>query len=108
MVIRDRKHLSEDGVVVSIIAIDKHTEKMESHPEIVTRGLMSDNGQNLIAEARAVIINTVEQSNAGGKIRLGRHQGKIRVDLKRYINKHTSKRPLILPVILKSSAALFF
>jgi len=37
VVIRDRKHLSEDGIVVPIIAIDKHTGKMESHPEIVSR-----------------------------------------------------------------------
>jgi ribonuclease J len=101
VVIRDRKHLSEDGVVVSIIAIDKHTGKMESIPEIVTRGLMSDNGQELIAGARAVIINTVEQSNAEEKSDWGVIKEKIRVDLKRYINKHTSKRPLILPVILE-------
>ncbi|HEY8715285.1 MAG TPA: ribonuclease J [Candidatus Acidoferrum sp.] len=101
VVIRDRKHLSEDGVVVSIIAIDKHTGKMESHPEIVTRGLMSDNGQELIAGARAVIVNTVEQSNAEEKSDWGVIKEKIRVDLKRYINKHTSKRPLILPVILE-------
>ena len=101
VVIRDRKHLSEDGVVVSIIAIDKHTGKMESIPEIVTRGLMSDNGQELIAGARAVIVNTVEQSNAEEKSDWGVIKEKIRVDLKRYINKHTSKRPLILPVILE-------
>ena len=101
VVIRDRKHLSEDGVVVSIIAIDKHTGKMESVPEIVTRGLMSDNGQELIAGARAVIISTVEQSNAEEKSDWGVIKEKIRVDLKRYINKHTSKRPLILPVILE-------
>ena len=101
VVIRDRKHLSEDGVVVSIFAIDKHTGKMESHPEIVTRGLMSDNGQELIAGARAVIISTIEQSNAEEKSDWGVIKEKIRVDLKRYINKHTSKRPLILPVILE-------
>ncbi len=101
VVIRDRKHLSEDGVVVSIIAIDKHTGKMESHPEIVTRGLMSDNGQELIAGARAVIMNTVEQSNTEEKSDWSVIKEKIRVDLKRYINKHTSKRPLILPVILE-------
>jgi ribonuclease J len=101
VVIRDRKHLSEDGVVVSIIAIDKHTGKMESVPEIVTRGLMSDNGQELIVGARQVIMKTVEDSNAEEKSDWGVIKEKIRVDLKRYINKHTSKRPLILPVILE-------
>jgi ribonuclease J len=101
VVIRDRKHLSEDGVVVPIIAIDKHTGKLESLPEIVTRGLMSDNGQELIAGARDVVFKTVEQSNAEEKSDWGVIKEKIRVDLKRYINKHTSKRPLILPVILE-------
>ena len=101
VVIRDRKPLSEDGVVVPIIAIDKHTGKMESHPEIVTRGLMSDNGQELIAGARIVIMKTVEESNAEEKSDWGVIKEKIRVDLKRYISKQTSKRPLILPVILE-------
>jgi ribonuclease J len=101
VVIRDRKHLSEDGVVVPIIAIDKHTGKLESHMEIVTRGLMSDNGTELIAGARQVIMKTVEESNAEEKSDCGVIKEKIRVDLKRYINKQTSKRPLILPVILE-------
>src|SRR5213078_3446522 len=81
VVIRDRKHLSEDGIVVPIIAIDKHTGKMESHPEIVTRGLMSDNGHELIAGARVVIMKTVEESNAEEKSDWGVIKEKIRVDL---------------------------
>jgi ribonuclease J len=100
-VIRDRKHLSEDGVVVPIIAIDKHTGRMESHPEIVTRGLFSDNGNEFLAGARDVILKTVEQSNAEEKSDWSVIKEKIRIDLKRYINKQTSKRPLILPVILE-------
>ncbi len=101
VIIRDRKHLSEDGIVVPIIAIDKHTGKMESQPEIVTRGLMSDNGQELINGAREVLLKTFADSNAEEKSDWGVIKEKIRVDLKRYINKQTSKRPLILPVILE-------
>jgi len=83
--------------------IDKHTGKMETHPEIVSRGLMSDNGQELIAGARLVIMKTVEESNAEEKSDWGVIR-KIRVDLKRYISKQTSKRPLILPVDSRSLA----
>ena len=102
VVIRDRKHLSEDGVVVPIIAIDKHTGKMESLPEIVTRGFLpSDDGQEVVSGARDVVLRTVEQSNAEEKTDWGVIKEKIRVDLKRYLNKQTSKRPLILPVILE-------
>jgi len=102
IVIRDRQHLSEDGVVVTIIAIDKHTGAMESTPEIVSRGfLQADDGHEVIEGARAVVLRTVEQSNAEEKTDWGVIKEKIRVDLKRYLNKQTSKRPLILPVILE-------
>jgi ribonuclease J len=102
VVIRDRKHLSEDGVVVPIIAINKHTGQIESQPEIVTRGFMpSDNGLELLNGAREVVLRTVEQSNAEEKTDWSVIKEKIRVDLRRYLKKQTSKRPLILPVILE-------
>jgi ribonuclease J len=102
VVIRDRKHLSEDGIVVPIIAIDKLTGRMESRPEMVTRGFMpADNGTELLDGARDVILRTVEQSNPVEKTDWSVIKEKIRVDLKHYLNKQTSKRPLILPVILE-------
>jgi len=101
-VIRDRQHLAEDGIVVPIIAIDKHTGRMESRPEMVMRGFLPpEDGTELMAGAREVILRTIEQSNAEEKTDWGVIKEKIRVDLKRYLNKQTSKRPLILPVILE-------
>jgi ribonuclease J len=102
VIIRDRKHLSEDGVVMPIIAINKHTGQIESQPEIVTRGFMpSDNGVELLNGAREVVLRTVEQSNDEEKTDWSVIKEKIRVDLRRYLKKQTSKRPLILPVILE-------
>ncbi|HEY4710017.1 MAG TPA: ribonuclease J [Candidatus Acidoferrales bacterium] len=102
VVVRDRKHLSEDGVVVPIIAIDKHTGKVEVPPEIVTRGFLpSDDGQQILVKAREVILKTIEESSPEEKMDWSVIKEKIRVDLKRYLNKQTSKRPLILPVILE-------
>ena len=102
VVIRDRRHLSEDGIVVPIIAIDRHTGRIESAPEIVARGFLpSDNGNAVLNGARDVILKTVEGSNAEEKTDYGVMKEKIRVDLKRYLKKQTSKRPLILPVILE-------
>ena len=102
VVIRDRQHLAEDGIVVPIIAIDKHTGRMESGPEMVSRGFLpSEDGTELMDSARAVIMRTIEQSNSEEKTDWGVIKEKIRVDLKRYLNKQTSKRPLILPVILE-------
>jgi ribonuclease J len=102
VVVRDRKHLSEDGVVVPIIAIDKHTGKVEVPPEIVTRGFLpSDDGQQILGRAREVVLKTIEESSAEEKMDWSVIKEKIRVDLKRYLNKQTAKRPLILPVILE-------
>jgi len=102
VVVRDRKHLSEDGVVVPIIVIDKHTGQIELSPEIVTRGFLpSEDGQETLAKAREVVLKTVEQSSDEEKMDWSVIKEKIRVDLKRYLNKQTAKRPLILPVILE-------
>ena len=102
IVIRDRKHLSEDGIVVPIIAIDKHSGRAEGLPEIVSRGFMhAENGQGVLDGARDVVRRTIESSNAEEKMDWSVIKEKIRVDLKRYLNKQTSKRPLILPVILE-------
>jgi ribonuclease J len=102
VVIRDRQHLAEDGIVVPIIAIDKHTGRMESRPEMVTRGFLPpEDGTEVLAAAREVILRTIEQSNTEEKKDWSVIKEKIRVDLKRYLNKQTAKRPLILPVILE-------
>jgi len=102
VVIRDRRHLSEDGVVVPIIAIDKHSGRIEITPEIVTRGFLpSEDGHEILAKAREVVLRTVAESTQEEKGDWSVIKEKIRVDLKHYLNKQTSKRPLILPVILE-------
>ncbi len=101
-VIRDRQHLAEDGVVVPIIAIDKHTGRIEGLPEVVSRGLVpSDNGQELTSRAREVVLRTIESSNPDETADWSVIKEKIRADLRRYLNRQTSKRPLVLPVILE-------
>lgn len=102
MVIRDRKHLAEDGFVIPIIAIDKHTGKCEGLPEIVSRGFVSlDDGSELLHSARQIVARTLENSSHEERTDWGVMQEKIRADLRRYLNKETARRPLIMPVILE-------
>jgi len=103
MVIRDRRLLSEDGIVLPIIAINRNTGKLESPPEIVMRGFQaSDDGATAFLDAaRQLVIKTLEGSNHEEKTDWGVMKEKIRADLKRHIVKQTSKRPLIMPVILE-------
>jgi ribonuclease J len=102
IVIRDRRHLSEDGFVIPIIAISKNSGRNESLPEIVSRGFMSfDDGSELMQKARQVVAKTLDSSSEEERTDWGVMQEKIRADLKRFLNKETSRRPLIMPVILE-------
>jgi ribonuclease J len=102
IVIRDRQHLSEDGFVLPIIALNKHTGRSEVLPEIVSRGFMSsEDSTGILQEARQVVMKTLESSTAEERGDWGVMQEKIRTDLKRFLNKQTSRRPLIMPVILE-------
>jgi ribonuclease J len=100
LVIKDRRHLSEDGFVLPIIAINKLTGKVEISPEIVTRGFSG--GENgFMDEVRNIVVQTLGQSSDEERADYGVIKEKIRADLKRYISKQTQKRPLIMPVILE-------
>ncbi len=101
IIIRDRRHLSEDGFVLPIIAINKNTGKSEGLPEIVSRGFIGSDGAGLLLEARGVVAKTLESSTAEERGDWGVMQEKIRTDLKRYLTKKTQRRPLIMPVILE-------
>ena len=102
LVIKDRRHLSEDGFVLPIIAINKLTGEVESAPEIVMRGFAAAGAENgLMTEARNIIRQTLEQSTEEEKRDWGLIKEKIRQDLKRYIARNTQRRPLIMPVILE-------
>jgi ribonuclease J len=102
IVIRDRRHLSEDGFVLPIIAINKHTGRSEGLPEIVSRGFMSlEESASVIQDARLIVMKTLDNSTTEERGDWGVMQEKIRADLKRFLTKQTSRRPLIMPVILE-------
>jgi ribonuclease J len=100
LIIRDRRHISEDGIVLPIIAINKLTGRAEGTPEIVSRGF-NPGEDDFMNGARQLVSETLEQSSEEEKADYGVIKEKIRADLKRYISKQTQKRPLIMPVILE-------
>jgi ribonuclease J len=100
LIVKDRRHLSEDGIVLPIIAINKLTGKVETSPEIVTRGF-SPGEDGFDDGARQIVMQTLDASSAEEKADYGVIKEKIRADLKRYVSKQTQKRPLIMPVILE-------
>ena len=100
LIVKDRRHISEDGIVLPIIAINKLTGVVETSPEIVTRGF-NPGEDGLMEGAKQIVMQTLEVSSDEEKADYGVIKEKIRADLKRYISKQTQKRPLIMPVILE-------
>jgi ribonuclease J len=101
MVVRDRRLISEDGIVIPIVAINKHTGKIESAPEVVSRGFGLESDLEFMRAAREVVVKTLETSSDEEKGDPGVIKEKIRQDLKRYIHRNAERRPLIMPVILE-------
>ena len=102
VILKERRHISEDGIVIPILAINEHTGQLETQPEIVSRGFVPlDEAQDLIASAREVILKTIEKSNLEEVGDWGVIKEKIRVALRRHFDQETGKRPMVLPVILE-------
>ena len=101
VVIRDRKHISEDGIILPIIAINKQTGMMEIAPEIVFRGVAFFEEERLLAESRQLVVDTVNQASVEERGDYSLMKETIRKVLKKYFFKQTSKRPFILPVIME-------
>ena len=98
LVIRDRRILSEDGIVLAVLALNKRTGKIEQAPEVVMRGF---GGADITDQAREVVLKTLDGLSGEQKTDYGMVKEKVRVDLKRLIQKTTGRRPLIMPVIME-------
>jgi ribonuclease J len=98
LVIKDRRILSEDGIVLAVLAINKRTGKVEQAPEVVMRGF---GGADITEQARDAVMKTLDGLSTAQKSDYGMVKEKVRADLKRLIQKSTGRRPLIMPVIME-------
>jgi len=101
-ILRDRMKLAHDGVVVIILAIEKHTGKVVSGPDIVSRGFVfEDASQELLAEVKDVVMDTLLLMIPEAKGDWSLVSARVRSALKKFINKRLERRPMILPVIME-------
>ena len=102
IVVRDRKHLSYDGIVVPIVAINPTSGELETDPEIVTRGFIhEEDSAEMLSELKSIIETTVSTASHEERIDYAIIKEKIRVNLKRFIQKGTGRRPMIIPVVVE-------
>lgn len=103
VVLRDRRHLSEDGLIIAVAAVDKITGALVSGPDIVSRGFVyMKEAEQLIAEAKNLVRDIVSKNELDQR----RHsteelRGAVRDGLSTLMYRRTRRSPMILPVILE-------
>ena len=101
-VVRERKQLAYDGVVTLVVTLDEETGTLEAPPEIVARGLLGFDGNNgFLKEAQRVVAKAVESAPVYDRRETSLLKEHIRVELKRFIQKQTGAKPVIMPVIVQ-------
>ncbi len=103
VLIRDRRHLSEDGIVTAVVVINRSTGEMETEPEIVSRGfvLEEEEGDGVLQRAADVVRTTLSSSTHEERGDVHVIHAKIQADLKRFIRKETGRRPMIIPMVVE-------
>jgi ribonuclease J len=101
-VLRDRRHLAADGLVVPIVAISSQTGKLEQTPVVVTRGLAADaRHEAMLAEAPELLARTIEAAPREERTDPGLLKERIRQEMQRLFRKRAGRRPLVLPVVME-------
>jgi ribonuclease J len=101
-VLRDRRHLSGDGLVVPVVAIGRQSGNLEETPDVITRGFVVDTRtEALLREIPALLASTLAGAGVEERTDPGLIKERIRVDLQRFFRKRSGLRPLVLPVIME-------
>jgi ribonuclease J len=101
-VLRDRRHLSGDGLVVPVVAIDRQTGALEETPDVITRGFVLDvRTEALLKEIPALLAAAIEGAGVEERTDPGLIKERIRADLQRFFRKRSGLRPLVLPVVME-------
>jgi ribonuclease J len=104
-VIKERRQLAYDGVVTPVVTIDEESGELEGEPEVVARGVLGLDGNGnsaaLLRDMRRVVTDTVNKATRDERRDSSVLKERVRLELKRYIQKQTGARPVILPVVVQ-------
>ncbi len=99
IVLRDRKHLAEDGLIAVVMSIDKYSGEVVSGPELISRGFVYvREAEQLLDEARSFVCQTLDECSRKDWAYI---KNKVRDDLSRYVFDRTRRSPMILPIIME-------
>jgi ribonuclease J len=101
-VLRDRRHLAGDGLVVPVVAIGRQSGAVEETPDVITRGFVLDaRTEALLKEIPDLVSAAIDAASLEERTDPGLMKEKIRVDLQRFFRKRSGLRPLVLPVVME-------
>ena len=102
VVLRDRKHLAQDGMLVVVVNISSEDGSVISGPHIITRGFVYDKeSENLMEELRVIAAHAIDRCSQNGRSDWSVLKANIKNDLSGYLFKTTKRNPMILPVIME-------
>ena len=103
IVLRDRKHLAQDGLIIIVIGIEKSTNEIVAGPDIISRGFVYvRESEELMVEARSLLSDTLANCSASELREWNSLKGKLRDALSDYIYQKTKRSPMILPIIMET------
>ena len=102
VVLRDRKHLAQDGLVIVAVCIDRENGEIVSGPDVVTRGFVYvKESEELINAAREVAVRAIEAQTDGGYFDWNSIKASLRDEISHLMYERTKRSPMILPVIME-------
>ena len=103
IVLRDRKHLAQDGLIIIVIGIERSTNEIVAGPDIISRGFVYvRESEELMVEARGLLTDTLANCSASELREWNSLKGKLRDALSDYIYQKTKRSPMILPIIMET------
>lgn len=102
IVLRDRQHLSENGLIIVVISLEKYTNQVLAGPDIVSRGFVYvKESENLMEESREVVERALDKCLSKNNTDWSKMKTEIKDSLSDYIWKKTKRNPMILPIIME-------
>jgi ribonuclease J len=103
IVLRDRKHLAQDGLIIIVIGIDRASNEVSAGPDIISRGFVYvRESEELMVEAKLLLTDTLNNCSAAELKEWNSLKGKMRDALSDYIYQKTKRSPMILPIIMET------
>jgi ribonuclease J len=101
-VLRDRRVLAEEGVVMVVVTVDAKSGEILTGPEIITRGwVYAPEAEELLGEARLAVLNALEEAADSGSVDFETLRRRARQALGRFVSDRTRRRPMIVPVVME-------